>query len=88
MHNKDFLLHTIVESYSQEYDKWTDRPSMNRQRGSLVGVSLNDKIFAIGGAAECEPFSDVEMYDPDTGRWIPTSSMLCKVPFVIVGVRF
>lgn len=49
---------------------------------------LKDKIFAIGGAANCEPFSDVEMYDPDTGRWIPTCSMLRNVPFVIVGGRF
>ncbi|KAF8036845.1 hypothetical protein BT93_C2537 [Corymbia citriodora subsp. variegata] len=74
----DDVWHDTVESYSLEYNKWTDRPSMNRRRGSLVGLSLKDKIFAIGGAADCEPFSDVEMYDPDTGRWIPTGSMLCK----------
>ncbi|XP_048135216.1 uncharacterized protein LOC115743690 isoform X2 [Rhodamnia argentea] len=76
----DDVWHNTVESYSQEYDKWTELPSMIRKRGSLAGVSLNDKIFAIGGAgaAECEPFSVVEMYDPDTGRWIHTCSMLCK----------
>ncbi|KAL3732424.1 hypothetical protein ACJRO7_029143 [Eucalyptus globulus] len=74
----DDVWHDTVESYSQESNKWTDRPSMNRRRGCLVGVSSKDKIFAIGGAADREPFSDVEMYDPDTGRWIPTCSMLRK----------
>ncbi|KAL3745357.1 hypothetical protein ACJRO7_014458 [Eucalyptus globulus] len=83
----DDVWHGTVESYSQECNKWTDRPSMNRRRECLVGASLKDKIFAIGGAADCEPFSDVEMYDPDTGRWIPTCSMLRKILMIVFDLR-
>lgn len=68
-----------VECYSQRNDSWTLCPSLIRPKGSLAGVTLNGKIFALGGGDGCECFSDVEMFDPATGRWIYSQSMLQKV---------
>lgn len=49
------------------------------EKGSLAGVSLNGKIFAIGGGNGCECFSEVEMFDPALGRWINSQPMFEKV---------
>lgn len=70
---------SAVESYNIVNNEWTLRPSLNKERGSLAGAALNNKIFAMGGGKAMEFFSDVEMYDPFVGRWIPSRSMLQKV---------
>lgn len=54
-------------------------PSLNLAKGSLGGVSIGNKLFAIGGGNGIESFSDVEMLDMDLGRWICTRSMLQRV---------
>ncbi|CAA6661842.1 unnamed protein product [Spirodela intermedia] len=46
--------------------------------GSLAGVTLSGKVFAIGGGNGVESFSDVEMIDPILGRWIKHQSMIQK----------
>jgi len=50
-------------------------PPLNERKGSLGGATLDGKIFAIGGGNGMVSFSDVEMLDPDIGRWIRTRSM-------------
>lgn len=60
-------------------NQWVTRPSLNRKKGGLAGISLNEKIFAIGGGDGVYCFSEVELFDLDVGRWIPTQSMLNKV---------
>lgn len=60
-------------------DKWTAHVPLNSKKGSLGAVNIGDKLFAAGGGNGAESFSDVEMYDPDIGKWIPTRSMLHKV---------
>ncbi|KAK9283972.1 hypothetical protein L1049_012230 [Liquidambar formosana] len=72
------LWYDTVESYNPLSNQWISRPSLNQRKGSLAGASLNNKIFAIGGANGVECLSDVEMFDLDVGRWIPTRSMLHK----------
>lgn len=79
------LLFCEVESYDPASDHWTLRPSLNVQKGSLGGATLNNKIFAIGGGNGVESFADVEMLDLDVGRWIGTRSMLQKVIHSISG---
>lgn len=68
-----------VESYNPATDDWSMRPSLTVKKGSLSGVTLNGRIFAVGGGNGSASFSDVEMLDLDIGRWIPTRSMLQKV---------
>lgn len=57
---------------------------MNRKKGSLAGISLNNKIFAIGGGNGVECLSEVEMFDLDAGSWTLTSSMRQEVPFCLL----
>ncbi|KAA0066646.1 kelch-like protein 17 [Cucumis melo var. makuwa] len=45
-------------------------------KGSLRGVSIGNKLFAIGGGNGIESLTDVEMLTLDIGRWICTRSML------------
>jgi hypothetical protein len=52
---------------------------LNRKKGSLAGVSLNSKIYAIGGGDGNETFSEVEMFDPYLEKWICGPSMLTSV---------
>lgn len=68
-----------VEAYNLVSKEWTICTPLNKEKGSLAGAALNGKIFALGGGNGIECFSDVEMFDLDVGRWIPTRSMLQKV---------
>jgi len=52
---------------------------LNCKKGSLAGISLNSKIYAIGGGDGNETFSEVEMFDPYLGKWICGPSMLISV---------
>jgi kelch-like protein 20 len=47
----------------------------------VASVSLEDKMLAVGGGDGVECFSEVEIFDLNVGRWIPTQSMRNKVPF-------
>lgn len=74
-----FFLAREVELYGPVNKLWTSLPSLNREKGGLGAVSLDGKIFTVGGGTKQEYFSEVEMLDPNAGRWIPTRSMLHKV---------
>nr|GMC90132.1 kelch-like protein 22 [Ipomoea batatas] len=52
----------------------------------MASATLNDKIFAIGGGNGHDCLSDVEMYDLQVGRWIPTRSMQ-KKRFALAGAE-
>ena len=69
----------VVECYSSRNNEWTECPSLNRKKGSLAGISLNSKIYAIGGGDGNETYSEVEMFDPYLGKWICSPSMLLSV---------
>lgn len=71
--------HLIVECYSSRNNEWIECPSLNRKKGSLAGISLNSKIYAIGGGDGNETFSEVEMFDPYLGKWLCGPSMLIPV---------
>lgn len=45
-------------------------PSVNLAKGSLGGVSIGNKLFAVGGGNGIESYLDVEMLDLDLGLWI------------------
>lgn len=69
----------LVESYNLMHNQWVPRPSLNRKKGSLAGVSVMEKLFAIGGGNGAECFSEVEMFDMNVGKWIFTQPMQQKV---------
>lgn len=72
-----------MESYDPAKNLWTSHPSLKAKKGSMASATLNDKIFAIGGGNGHDCLSDVEMYDLQVGRWIPTRSMQKKVIFAL-----
>jgi hypothetical protein len=81
----------IVECYSSRNNEWTECPSLNRKKGSLAGICLNEKIYAIGGGDGNETYSEVEMFDPYLGKWICSPSMLlsvCSQPQLQVVTHF
>ena len=81
----------VVECYSSRNNEWTECPSLNRKKGSLAGISLESKIYAIGGGDGNETYSEVEMFDPYLGKWICSPSMLlsvCSQPQLQVVTHF
>ncbi|KAJ8438846.1 LOW QUALITY PROTEIN: hypothetical protein Cgig2_023038 [Carnegiea gigantea] len=73
-----FLWVVEVELYNLNSNQWVSCPSLNSRRGSLAGVCLSDKIFAIGGGNAAGCLSEVEMLDLNIGKWIFTCSMMQK----------
>lgn len=72
-----------VELYNLNSNRWVSCPSLNSRKGSLAGVCLSDKIFAIGGGNAAGCLSEVEMLDLNIGKWIFTCSMMQKVIHVL-----
>ncbi|XP_028055797.1 kelch-like protein 8 [Camellia sinensis] len=68
----------VVETVVCGLTQWNLRPSLNGEKGSLAGATLNNIIFAMGGANGVDCYADVEMFDLDVGRWISSRSMLQK----------
>ncbi|CAL5351360.1 unnamed protein product [Camellia sinensis] len=82
---------SALDSYSPTTDVIKSVKPMNHGRayvsiaslngelyGSLAGATLNNVIFAMGGANGVDCYADVEMFDLDVGRWISSCSMLQK----------
>jgi N-acetylneuraminic acid mutarotase len=63
--------------YDPQHDSWTLRASMPTKRTALAVASVNDKIYAIGGAASASggAFSTNEEYDPASNSWTLKKSM-------------
>ena len=68
-----------VASYNPANDMWTLHPHLKKRNNNLSGATLKDKIFTMGGGNGTEYLAEVEMYDPQVGRWIPSQSMRQKV---------
>lgn len=79
MVNQKESLFLIVESYNPFTNQWTQRPSLNRKKGCMAGVSMYETIFAIGGSNGVDYFDEVELFDQHIGSWICTKPMLEKV---------
>jgi N-acetylneuraminic acid mutarotase len=61
-------------------NSWTTMAPMNQARGHLGVVSLDDKIYAIGGslaffASKESTVGTNECYDPSSNTWLTLTSM-------------
>jgi hypothetical protein len=73
-----------VDAYNPSTNTWTSRAPMPTPRRDLSAVTLNGKIFAIGGetklnSAHQAPIRDtdiVEVYDPVTNSWSTGNCMI------------
>lgn len=74
----------VVESYNPLSNQWVQRPPLNKKKGSIAGASIHGKIYAIGGGNGVECFAEVELFDINVARWMPTRSMLEKVCKILI----
>lgn len=54
---------------------WTTKAPMPTARESAAAVTLDGKIYVIGGQNSTGPLSTMEMYDPATNTWSTKASM-------------
>ncbi len=73
-----FQAMTIVEEYDSELNTWNRKSSMPTARWCLTAVTVNKKIYAIGGGDTYYPkemLNTVEVYDPLNNTWVMKSPM-------------
>jgi len=68
-------IYNIVEEYDPANDSWTTKAPMSTARRGLMAVSLNNKIYAIGGYNSSGSLSVVEEYNPANDTWTTKAPM-------------
>lgn len=64
-----------VRRYDPMNNVWETIESLNEPRRRVVAVTIDDKIYAIGGGPYGGTSETVEVYDPSLGYWTYVSSM-------------
>lgn len=54
---------------------WRAGPALSHARAGLAAATLDERIYAAGGAGLVDPRDDFEVYDPATGRWSPRPAL-------------
>jgi N-acetylneuraminic acid mutarotase len=76
-----------VERYDPGTNTWTMRASMSAPREGLVAGTVNDIIYAAGGAGSGgAPLATLEAYDPASDTWTPRAPMPTPRSFAAGGV--
>ncbi|KAL5727371.1 hypothetical protein ACHQM5_000579 [Ranunculus cassubicifolius] len=76
-YGKTKMWYDTLKCYDPRNNSWIACPPLRKKKGGLASVSLNNKIFAVGGGnGNC--YNEVEMFDPTLLRWIYTQPMLQK----------
>ncbi|HFE38878.1 MAG TPA: hypothetical protein ENK06_10755, partial [Gammaproteobacteria bacterium] len=73
---KEILANTTFEIYNTETDLWEVLGNMPNRRSSATTVSINDKIYLIGGLVNGETSNAVDIYTPSTNSWETNASTL------------
>jgi N-acetylneuraminic acid mutarotase len=69
------VVFSSVEEYDPATDTWTTITNMPEPRFALSSITVNGKIYVIGGRYGDQRFSTVEEYDPVTDIWASKASM-------------
>jgi N-acetylneuraminic acid mutarotase len=72
-----YVVFASVEAYDPSADSWTNKASMSQARFAFQAVTLNGKIYAIGGnvSSDGTSTSAAEMYDPVLDLWSRVADM-------------
>jgi N-acetylneuraminic acid mutarotase len=66
---------STVEIYNPATDTWTTGPSLPVACANQMTVTVNGKIYAIGGSGEALEIDVVQEFDPLTQKWTLKSNM-------------
>ncbi|XP_078257991.1 kelch-like protein 8 isoform X3 [Rhinoraja longicauda] len=67
-----------IECYSISKNSWFFAPEMNSRRRHVGVISVDGKIYAVGGHDGNEHLGSMEVFDPMTNKWMMKASMNTK----------
>ncbi|XP_017347784.1 kelch-like protein 8 [Ictalurus punctatus] len=67
-----------IECYSISKNSWFFGPEMNSRRRHVGVISVEGKVYAVGGHDGSEHLGNMEMFDPFTNKWMMKASMNTK----------
>ncbi|XP_022374789.1 kelch-like protein 8 isoform X3 [Enhydra lutris kenyoni] len=67
-----------IECYSISKNSWFFGPEMNSRRRHVGVISVEGKVYAVGGHDGNEHLGSMEMFDPFTNKWMMKASMNTK----------
>ncbi|XP_046512107.1 kelch-like protein 8 isoform X4 [Equus quagga] len=67
-----------IECYSINKNSWFFGPEMNSRRRHVGVISVEGKVYAVGGHDGSEHLGSMEMFDPLTNKWMMKASMNTK----------
>ncbi|XP_067846481.1 kelch-like protein 8 isoform X3 [Heptranchias perlo] len=67
-----------IECYSISKNSWFFGPEMNSRRRHVGVISVDGKIYAVGGHDGNEHLGSMEVFDPLTNKWMMKASMNTK----------
>ncbi|KAJ6849755.1 putative F-box protein AFR [Iris pallida] len=78
-----------VASYSVSTNSWSVRRPMRAKRSFFSAGAVGGRVVAAGGG-EAADSTAVELYEPETGRWIPAVGMRCgmaRYDAAVIGTK-
>ncbi len=63
-------------SFAEDPNTWVEKAPMSIGRAYHQVVTLNGKIYVLGGINQSTTLNSVEEYDPETNKWTAKASML------------
>jgi len=63
---------TSVEVYDPASDRWTPAPSMQTARGGFAALTMDGKIYVLGGEVLTgvnQALKSIEIFDPQRDTW-------------------
>lgn len=74
-HEDSSLSNIYSMKKSSDDDSWSSRTPMPTPRADLAAVTVNGKIYVVGGYNGTHNLATMEEYDPETDTWTPRASM-------------
>ena len=79
-----------AEVYDPQSNEWNLLPDMRRIRSDASAVTLNGKVYILGGFDGAEILNSIEIYDPSTNEWTygpPMQSRRSGLKAVVIGAN-
>lgn len=81
-----FVTGSTTYEYNPEADSWSRKAAMPTPRYGLAAVTLNGKIYVLGGSNGSAATGALEVYDPDHNSWSQKAPMPTPRVFLAAAV--